>query len=148
MSPDYKTNNLSNDAWGSIYQEEVANYFKELTGETPIIRDTHGVDVICGEYYLEVKGTRQLFIENKVRTEKRIFKTIRGWKTRPVDCPDAITHFVFVLDDKNLSSKPIIYVVDIVHIRERFRQYPDAKVIWFPLHWVFDHYNFDLSRIP
>ena len=148
MGTNYSANSHDNDQRGLIYQEVVAEYFKELTGEEAIVKDSHGVDVECGKYHFEVKGTKSLYQPCKDKKTKRKFLSVRGWKTRPEDCPDSITHFAFVLDETHLSSKPIIYVVEIAYIRERFMEYPDSVYVRFPLHWVWDHYNYKLSRIP
>jgi hypothetical protein len=140
--------NQDNSHRGLIYQELVGNHLINLTGEEANIKASHGVDVTCGEYRVEVKGTKSLYQETIRKRTKKIDRQVRGWKGQPKFCPENITHFAFVLDECNVSSTPIIYMVDIKHIRERFEEYPNSEWVRFPVWWVWEHYDYKLSLIP
>ena len=140
--------NHDNSHRGLIYQDIVAKFLEEKTGLQATTAAHDGVDVRCGEYEVEVKGTKSLYQKTKLKKTKRRVHNVRGWKTQPKYCPDTITHFAFVLDEQHVSSKPIIYMVPIEYIRERFEKYPTSEWVHFPLWWVWDHYNYKLSRIP
>lgn len=136
-----------NDQRGWFYQKYVADYLQQKTGEKAIIKDTHGVDVVCGEFKLEVKGTKNLYQKSK-KKKKHKFLTVRGWKADQTACPDEVTHFAFVLTEEDICNYPLIYIVSIEDIKERFKQYPDSQWVHFQLHWVFNHYIRALSKIP
>lgn len=136
----------SNNERGYIYQEYVAEHLEELTGEKSTVTRSHGIDVICEKYSMEVKGTESFF--QVVKKGKGKVHMVRGWKSNPSQCPMGITHFAFVLVEKHLCTFPIIWVVPINEITKRFNEFPHSQWVKFPPHWVWDHYDFALSKIP
>jgi len=143
---DRSTLSEENNKSGYMYQEIVAEHLTELTGKEATVKRSHGIDVVCGEFNIEVKGTKNLH-----KGEKRKGKThyqVRGWKAAPHYCPAEITHFAFVLDEQHLCTFPLIYIVPISCIKQRFDQYPHSQWVHFPFHWVWSHYDFSLSKIP
>ena len=135
-----------NNRKGYIYQEYVAEHLEELTGKKATITKSHGIDVICAKYNMEVKGTQNFFQITKKGNGK--VHMVRGWKTNPSQCPAGITHFAFVLAEKHLCTFPIIYVVPIEEIMKRFNEFPHSQWVKFAPHWVWNHYDFALSKIP
>lgn len=133
-----------NDANGSWYQSLVAKHLEKKTGLSSYIKETHGIDVVNGKYSWEVKGMKNLFR----KPSKAGGVQVNHWKIDQITCPSDITHVAFVLYEEYIYYQPLIYVVAIGDIKKRFDRKPDTKWIYFPIHWVFNHLIFKLSRIP
>lgn len=135
-----------NDRNGSLYQKVVAEHLEKRTGLPVKITETHGIDIICGgKYFVEVKGMKNLF---KKPSKKKGQVQVNSWKADQTICPDGLTHFAFVLNEDYLCSQSFIYFVVIEDIKKRFHRKPTSQWVYFPLHWVWDHYILELSYIP
>jgi len=138
-----------NDRDGEWYQDVVAKHLEKLTNlNAEIHYNNEGIDVVCGEYKIEVKGTRSLFQQIKTKKKHRKYHTIRGWKSNRncLKYPE-LTHFAFVLNETDLSSKPLIYFVTLDDIMRRYNKFPNSHWVHFPLWWIFDNYVGSLSRL-
>lgn len=152
-SSDRKRVGKENDVNGTSYQVYVGHYLEKKTGETAIVTKKHGIDVICGELQIEVKGWKNIFYHRKGsgKTKKGRIRNkyqIRGWKVDPTACPETITHIAFILIEKNICNAPLIYIVSIDDIKKQFVDYPDVQWVPFKLAWVWEHYIPELSYIP
>lgn len=134
---------IQNDRDGQWYQDLVAKHLEKLTNlDAEVNYNNRGIDVICGEYKIEVKGTKSLF----QKTEK--YHCVRGWKSNRNCLSPELTHFAFVLNESDLSSKPLIYLVAYEDILKRYSKYPNSHWIHFPLWWIFENYIGNLSSLP
>lgn len=142
-----------NDVNGTAYQQYVGEFLRRKTGFIAIVTKKHGVDVICGDLQVEVKGTKNIFYKRKKskKTKKgqiRNRSQQRGWKVDQITCPEDVTHFAFLLIEKNVCNAPLIYIVSIDDMKKHFAEYPDSQWVPFQLPWVWDHYISELSYIP
>ncbi len=143
-----------NDANGTFYQIYVGKYLERKTCQTAIVTKKHGVDIICGDLQVEVKGIKSFHyrLKGSRRTKKgriRKMSQTRHWKIdQTAACPETVTHYAFVLVEKNICNVPLIYLVSIDDIRKRINEYPDSQWVLFWVEWVWDHYIPELSYIP
>ena len=129
---------------GEQYQIMVRDHLEGIVEEYGVSR-YRGVDVEVGDYRVEVKGTNSIFRE---QNGKNYYVS---WKTKIEYCPDEVTHFCFVLKDKRINPNPILYFVEIEKIRDYFYRHKALRHksdwVFFPLHWVLEHYDSNISRI-
>lgn len=142
----------NNDQRGSYYQQYVARHLSKITGDPAFVKDTHGIDLVCGDFKVEVKGTKSFYYGkkryNKVKQRDTIRYSHGGWKANKNCIPEDITHFAFVLDVKAFCGYPLIYFVDIKHIREHLAEYPNSNWVHFYFWWIIQYYIPELSNIP
>lgn len=136
----------TNDQKGYLWQLDVAKHLEKITGQIATVCDTHGVDVICGDYRVEVKGTGSFYQKSKINGKTR--HAVRGWKGQVSTVPENLTHFAFVLDEEHVNTRAIIYLVGFEDVKKVFDKHPHSQWVYFRVHWVWEHYIYNISRIP
>lgn len=135
--------NRQNNEDGLLYREEVKQHLENLTGRKNELEKYHGPDLKIGSLQVEVKGTKSLYYTTVKRHQ------IRGWKAHRSNIEtNGLTHFAFVLKEKHICSQPLIYVIPISTVKQRANERPNSPWLFFPVWWIFENYEKNLSRVP
>jgi len=138
-----------NDFQGELTQKLVAEWIHSLTGLGYIIQDTHGIDIISGDYRIEVKSIESLVKRNKrpKADTRRVFHyQLRSFKIHYQQMHEELTHYAFVFQDKLLIPKPVILMVDASKVSGFVKPKGYKNEYHIPIWWVLENYNWQLSK--
>jgi len=138
-----------NDFQGELTQKLVAEWLHSLTGLGYIIQDTHGIDIISGDYRIEVKSIESLVKRNKrpkADTRRDFHHQLRSFKIHHQQMREELTHYAFVFQDKILIPEPVILMVNAELVNRFVKPKGYKNEYHIPIWWVLENYNWQLSK--
>jgi len=146
----------NNDFQGEWSQELVAKWLKQISGKDYEIQDTRGIDIICGDFKVEVKSISSLIQRNvhpisegKSKYDKRKRKChyqLRHFKINHNQMFEDITHYAFVIKDDLLIPDPAILIVESHCINKFISRKKTSNWYHIPIWFVLENYSWDISK--